>query len=96
MNYKKLLRILGFVALFILPLCSFAAGGDIPTITAALQSLVDILTGTAARLMAIIAIAAVGYLWLTGRLSLKHAVIVGLSVGIIFGAPTIAGMLGAG
>jgi type IV secretion system protein VirB2 len=96
MSYKKLLRLFGFILLFILPLCSFAGGGDIPTITQALQSLVDILTGTAARLMAIIAIAAVGYLWLTGRLSLKHAVVVGLSVGIIFGAPTIAGMLGAG
>lgn len=96
MNDLRCKKIAAFILWVILPLSSFAAGGDIPTITQALQSLVDILTGTAARLMAIIAIAAVGYLWLTGRLSLKHAVVVGLSVGIIFGAPTIAGMLGAG
>lgn len=71
-------------------------GGEVPSITNALQALVDVLTGTTARLMAIIAIAAVGYFWLAGRLSLRHAVTTGISIGIIFGAPTIAHLLGAG
>lgn len=94
------------LALFALPLSDafgghlgvqlgLGSGGEVPSITNALQALVDILTGTTARLMAIIAIAAVGYFWLSGRLSLKHAVTTGISIGIIFGAPSIASVLGA-
>lgn len=81
--------------LFLLPMNAFAAG-DVGTITVALNALVDILTGTTAKLIATIAIAGVGYFWLMGKLSLKHAGMVALGIGVIFGAPQIANLLGAG
>ncbi len=71
------------------------ASGDVSTITTALQGIIDILTGTSAKLLATLAIAGTGYLWLSGRLSLKHAAMIGLGIGIIFGAPQIAALLGA-
>jgi type IV secretory pathway VirB2 component (pilin) len=74
----------------------FAYGGDIPTINAALQALVDILTGTPAKLFAVIAIAGTGITWMRGKISLTSAGIVALSIGVIFGSPQIARLLGAG
>lgn len=74
---------------------AFADSGDIPALSTALQGLVDILTGTDAKLLAVVAIAGVGYFWLSGKISLKHAVYICLGIGIIFSAPQIAQMLGA-
>jgi type IV secretory pathway VirB2 component (pilin) len=78
-----------------LPAATFAAGGNVATITTALQALIDILTGTTAKLIATLAIAGTGYFWLSGRLSLKQATTIGLGIGVIFGAPQIATLLGA-
>ena len=74
---------------------AFADSGDIPALSTALQGLVTILTGTDAKLLAVVAIAGVGYFWLSGKISLKHAVYICLGIGIIFSAPQIADMLGA-
>ena len=73
----------------------FADDGDIPALSTALQGLVTILTGTDAKLLAVVAIAGVGYFWLSGKITLKHAVYICLGIGIIFSAPQIAEMLGA-
>jgi type IV secretion system protein VirB2 len=74
---------------------ALAYGGDVSTIDTALQGLIDILTGKSARLIAVLTIAGVGYMTLCGRLPIKHAVYVCLGIGIIFGATSIASLLGA-
>ncbi len=74
---------------------AYASGGDVSSIDTALQGLIDILTGKSARLIAVLTIAGVGYMTLCGRLPIKHAVYVCLGIGIIFGATTIASLLGA-
>lgn len=74
---------------------ALAYGGDVSTIDTALQGLIDILTGKTARLIAVLTIAGVGYMTLCGRLPIKHAVYVCLGIGIIFGATSIASLLGA-
>lgn len=82
------------LSIFLCPMSAFAAG-DVSTLTTALQGIIDILTGTEAKLLATLAIAGVGYLWLSGRLCLKNAAMIGMGIGIIFGAPQIASLLGA-
>lgn len=89
----RLMQLALYLLLFLLPETTWAS--DVATIDTALQSILDILTGTAAKLIATIAIAGVGFLWMSGKLSIKQAVIIGLGIGIIFGAPEIASLLGA-
>ena len=60
-------------------------------LTAALAWLQGTLLGTVATTVAIIAIAAVGFLMLTGRIDVRRAAQVVLGCFIIFGASTIAG-----
>ena len=55
----------------------------------ALQTVVDILTGTPARLTAIIAVAAFGYSMYTGHVSLRWGISIILGISIIFGAAEI-------
>jgi type IV secretion system protein VirB2 len=50
---------------------------------------VDILTGTPARLTAIIAVAAFGYSMYTGHISLRWGISIILGIAIIFGAAEI-------
>lgn len=97
MNMKKttLIKIFLLTSLMAINIPAFATG-DITALTDAIQGLIDILTGTTAKLLAVVAIAGVGYLYISGRLSLQHAAYVGLGIGVIFGAPDIASMLGAG
>jgi type IV secretory pathway VirB2 component (pilin) len=60
-------------------------------LTAALAWLHGTLLGTVATTVAIVAVAAVGFLMLTGRIDLRRAAQVVLGCFIIFGASTIAG-----
>ena len=55
----------------------------------ALQTVVDILTGTPARLTAIIAVAAFGYSMYTGHISLRWGISIILGISVIFGAAEI-------
>ncbi len=92
-HFSTRLLVLVF-GIWMCPMSAFAAG-DVSTLTTALQGLIDILTGTEAKLLATLAIAGVGYFWLSGRLCLKNAAMIGMGIGIIFGAPQIASLLGA-
>ena len=76
----------------------FAGGGsgDVSSIDAALNGILQILQGKTSRLLATIAIAGIGYATMTGRLAIKNAVLIGLGIGVVFGAPSIASILGAG
>jgi len=60
-------------------------------ITAALAWLQGTLLGTVATAVAVIAVAAVGFLMLTGRIDVRRAARVVLGCFIIFGASAIAG-----
>jgi len=62
-------------------------GGD--PITRALQTAVDLLTGTPARLGAICAVAICGWMLKVGRLSFGRAAMVIAGIAVVFGAAEI-------
>jgi len=62
-----------------------------------LQALLDYLTSTPARLLAVLSIVGVGYATLyLGRMPKQRAVAVVVGIGIIFGAAALSQMLGLG
>jgi type IV secretion system protein VirB2 len=66
-------------------------------ILAATQWMSDILLGPLATIIAVIAIAWVGLMMLSGRIDLRRGLTVALGCFILFGAPTIArGLRGVG
>lgn len=67
-----------------------ASGTSIET---GLQAVLTMLTGTAAKILATLAVVGVGLGCLTGRMDLRHAFFVVAGIGIIFGAAQIASML---
>lgn len=75
--------------LLFLPDVAFASFGRAPW-ERGLQTLVDLLTGTTARLVAIIAVAAVGYMtFAKGMIPWGFGISVILGITIIFGAAAI-------
>lgn len=75
--------------LALLPDVAFASYGRAPW-EKALQTLVDLLTGTTARLVAIIAVAAVGYMtFAKGMIPWGFGISVIIAIAIIFGAASI-------
>lgn len=78
------------VAVFSLGTANPAAAQDIEGF---LQNIVDILTGTPARLVAVAAVAILGLTFLTGRISMEKAAIVFIGIVIIFGAPQLVSMV---
>jgi type IV secretory pathway VirB2 component (pilin) len=72
------------------------AEGDVGTIEKALKGLTDILMGNTAKAIAVIAIAGMGYMTISGKMAWQKAILICFGIGIIFGAKTIAGLLGAG
>lgn len=93
---KKLFKNILKSAPFMLMMSTPAYASEVGTLTTALQGLVDILTGTTAQLIAIVAIGGIGWAWVTGHMCLKTASIITIGIGVIFGAPEIASLLGAG
>jgi type IV secretory pathway VirB2 component (pilin) len=62
-------------------------------LVAAISWLQDVLLGTVATSVAVIAIAAIGFGMLTGRVNIRHGATVILGCFILFGASTIVGGL---
>ncbi|EJF97996.1 type IV secretion system protein virB2 [Bartonella vinsonii subsp. arupensis Pm136co] len=58
-----------------------------------LDAIVTMMTGTTARLIAIICVAAVGIGWMYGFIDLRKAAYCILGIGIVFGAPALVGQL---
>ncbi|AGF76299.1 TrbC/VirB2 family protein [Bartonella vinsonii] len=58
-----------------------------------LQSIVTMMTGNTARLIAIICVAAVGIGWMYGFIDLRKAAYCIIGIGIVFGAPALVGKL---
>ncbi|MCO5073825.1 MAG: TrbC/VirB2 family protein [Rhizobiaceae bacterium] len=87
----KLVAVLAVVSI-----CSTLAGpafaqstGAFAPLETAVQMIVDFITGPFGRLLAIIAVIALGFLAFAGRLSWFTAGAVVLGIGLVFGAPAI-------
>jgi type IV secretory pathway VirB2 component (pilin) len=81
----------------LLPCSAFAVAGDISSITDGLGALEDIVLGSAATIIAVLAVATVGFLWLvTKKINIQTAGICCLGIGVLFGAPDIVTALGGG
>ena len=79
---------LGICLLFAEPAFAQSSGAFAPLETA-VQMIVDFITGPFGRLLAIIAVIALGFLAFAGRLSWFTAGAVVLGIGLVFGAPAI-------
>ncbi|MUO44690.1 TrbC/VirB2 family protein [Agrobacterium vitis] len=66
-----------------------AGGGAFGPIQTAVQMIVDFITGPFGRLLAIIAVIALGFMAFAGRLSWFTAGAVVVGIGLVFGAPSI-------
>lgn len=58
-----------------------------------LQNVVDMLTGSTARLLAVLAVVVVGILWMFGLFDLRRAAIVVLGIIVVFGAAEIVNLI---
>jgi type IV secretory pathway VirB2 component (pilin) len=88
-----------FFVFFVLPVRGYCYGGDIDSdmISSVLNSLVDLVTSTPAKILFVLAIIGVGYGTLVlGRIERSRAIGIILGVGIIFSSGYIANQLGLG
>jgi type IV secretion system protein VirB2 len=92
MKFQRIAVFMGMVALLVLPELAFAAG---PGETTA-QNVLNWLTGTIARSIATIAVVAVGYGCLKGRIEFERGIAVIAGIVFIFGAATVVNMASAG
>ncbi len=81
---------------FILVLFSAEPALAAPDIENLLQNVVDLLTGTTARLLAILAVVIVGILWMFGLFDLRRAAVVVLGIVVVFGAAEIVELITGG
>lgn len=78
------------ISSLVLPEPAFAqTSGAFAPLETAVQMIVDFITGPFGRLLAIIAVIALGFLAFAGRLSWFTAGAVVLGIGLVFGAPAI-------
>lgn len=76
---------------------ALAYSGQSTQIDKVLQALLDYLTSTPARIIAVLAIVGVGYATLhIGRMQKQKAIAVVVGIGIIFGGAAVLQMLGLG
>lgn len=88
-NKRALFILLGLGLLFLPEVASADIGSS-------LQAGYTLLTSKVARGIAVLAIAAVGFSCFTGKMAWKWGVLICLGIGIVFSAPDIADLLGAG
>jgi len=91
-------RLAAFLALFTMPSVAYAQsinqGGD--PITNALLFMQSILLGPIATALAVMAVAGVGFMMLTGRMNWRYGATVIVGVFIIFGAPRLVATIAGG
>jgi type IV secretion system protein VirB2 len=83
------MQILGADAAFAQAGGSGGTGGAFAPLQTAVQMIVDFITGPFGRLLAIIAVIALGFMAFAGRLSWFTAGAVVVGIGLVFGAPSI-------
>ncbi|WP_455476827.1 TrbC/VirB2 family protein [Bartonella sp. B41] len=69
------------------------SGPGLGNVDNVLQSIVTMMTGRTARLIATICVAAVGIGWMAGFIDLRKTSYCILGIGIVFGAPSVVGKL---
>lgn len=91
-------RLLAMLAVFLMPSAAYAQatnqGGD--PVTSALLWMQGILLGPIATTVAVMAVAGVGFMMLTGRMNWRYGATVIIGVFIIFGAPRLVATIGGG
>ncbi|GAA5107747.1 TrbC/VirB2 family protein [Bartonella jaculi] len=70
-----------------------SAASGLGNIDSVLDNIVAMMTGSTAKLIAIICVAAVGIGWMYGFIDLRKAAYCIIGIGIVFGAPTLVGKL---
>lgn len=99
-KHKPFLNLLTYfigIIYFILSRPILAYSGQSTEIDKVLQALLDYLTSTPARIIAVLGIVSVGYATLhLGRMQKQKAIAVVVGIGIIFGGAAILQMLGIG
>ena len=98
---KSLLRLparfAAFLTMLLMPVAAFAQsnqqGGD--PVTSALIWMQGILLGPIATTLAVMAVAGVGFMMLTGRMNWRYGATVIIGVFIIFGAPRLVATISA-
>lgn len=71
---------------------AFAQAGGV-NIEGVLQNIVDMLTGTVARLIAILALVLTGFAWMFMGLDIRKAGMIVAGIALVFGAPQIVSMM---
>ena len=87
-------RLATFLALIAMPSAAFAQQSGDP-ITTALVWMQSILLGPIATTVAVMAVAGVGFMMLTGRMNWRYGATVIIGVFIIFGAPRLVATISA-
>ena len=97
-------RFAAFIAILVMPSVAYAQvvtnqaatnqGGD--PITSALLWMQGILLGPIATALAVMAVAGVGFMMLTGRMNWRYGMTVIIGVFIIFGAPRLVATIAGG
>ncbi|WP_142416984.1 TrbC/VirB2 family protein [Bartonella massiliensis] len=95
-NIVFIVTMLLFTAVFVSDLsyaASTASGGGFGNLDGVLDNIVKMMTGSTAKLIAIICVAAVGIGWMYGFIDLRKAAYCIIGIGIVFGAPALVGKL---
>jgi type IV secretion system protein VirB2 len=87
-NRSKLLRIAGIAAAMTLLFASPSAAQDFSGVTTFLEAIVDAVTGPIGIAVSALAVMAVGFSFMTGRMDWTFAVSIILGIAIVFGAAT--------
>ncbi|WP_336294549.1 TrbC/VirB2 family protein [Bartonella sp. CB169] len=89
-NIVFIIIVLVLTAVFVShPSYASTAPNGLGNIDTVLNSIVKMMTGTTARLIAIICVAAVGIGWMYGFIDLRKAAYCIIGIGVVFGAPTL-------
>ena len=87
-NHSKVLRIAGIAAAMTLLFASPSAAQDFSGVTTFLEAIVDAVTGPIGIAVSALAVMAVGFSFMTGRMDWTFAVSIILGIAIVFGAAT--------
>ena len=86
---NPLIRALCFAAITTLIITSPAAAQDLSPVTNFFNTIGTALTGTVGRAIGLVALAAVGLLFMTGNMNWRFAASITIGLVILFGAATI-------
>lgn len=94
-NYSKLLRVAGTATVMTLLLASPSAAQDFAGVTTFLDAIVEAVTGPIGIAISALAVMAVGFSFMTGRMDWTFAVSIILGIAIVFGAATFVANIAA-